>query len=72
MQIRLAYVSPWMSTRSAQSECGKKTGDRDIELLHEQESVRWLSGFYTHGHFSYTALGMPLEGELFLVLGHMR
>ncbi|WP_250502065.1 Xaa-Pro peptidase family protein [Caballeronia sp. AZ7_KS35] len=43
----------------------------DLLLLFGQEATCWLSGFYTHGHFAYIALGLPREGEPFLVLRKM-
>lgn len=43
----------------------------DLLLLYGQEAVCWLSGFYTPAYFSYTALGLPLVGNPFLVLRRM-
>lgn len=43
----------------------------DLLLCYGQESVCWLSGFYTHGHFAYMVLGVPLSGEPFLVIRGM-
>jgi Xaa-Pro dipeptidase len=47
--------------------------DKELDLLlcYGQESVCWLSGFYTHGHFAYMVLGVPLSGEPFLVIRGM-
>ncbi len=43
----------------------------DLLLCYSQESVCWLSGFYTHGHFAYTVLGVPQTGEPFLIIRGM-
>lgn len=43
----------------------------DLLLLFGQEATCWLSGFYTHGHFAYICLGLPREGEPFLILRKM-
>lgn len=43
----------------------------DLLMLYGQEAVCWLSGFYTHGHFAYICLGLPREGEPFLILRKM-
>jgi len=45
--------------------------DIDLILFFGQEPANYLSGFYSHGHFAFTVLGIPASGEPFLVLRQM-
>ncbi|WMY10885.1 M24 family metallopeptidase [Paraburkholderia phenoliruptrix] len=40
-------------------------------LLHQPENIRYISGFYTTGYFSYHALLVPMQGDPILVLRDM-
>ncbi len=43
----------------------------DAALYFGQEAANYLCGFYTHGHFAFTALCIPKSGEPFMVLRQM-
>lgn len=43
----------------------------DAALYFGQEAANYLCGFYTHGHFAFTALCVPKSGEPFMVLRQM-
>jgi len=43
----------------------------DLLLLFGQEAICWTSGFYTPAHFAYAAVGIPLDGEPFLVIRYL-
>jgi Xaa-Pro dipeptidase len=52
--------------RRTQAEMGK--ADIPVLILHQPESICWLSGFWHDGFFAYHALVVPAEGEPVLVL----
>ena len=42
--------------------------DLPLLLIHGQEAICWLSGFYTPSHFTYHALALPADGAPKLVI----
>ncbi|MBU5626825.1 Xaa-Pro peptidase family protein [Oscillibacter sp. MSJ-2] len=73
IQLKQTYEFPIEEYRARLEKVQAEMANNNLPalLLHQPENIRYVSGFFTTGIFSYHALLIPAEGEPVLIIRDM-